>query len=73
MNPLCSRPSPSARGVHRTLTVQRPKLGPWLGVIDQVLEDDKSQAKKQRHTAKRIWDRLKTEHGFGGGYTIVKD
>jgi transposase len=35
--------------------------------------EDQSQPKKQRHTAKRIWDRLKVEHGFGGGYTVVKD
>ena len=28
--------------------------------------------RKQRHTAKRIWERLQTE-GFSGGYTIVKD
>jgi hypothetical protein len=35
--------------------------------------DDQSQPKKQRHTAKRIFDRLKAEHAFGGGYTIVKD
>ena len=27
----------------------------------------------RRHTAKRIWDRLKAEHGFSGGYTVVKD
>src|SRR5437764_15085842 len=60
-------------GYERKKPVARPKLGPWLGVIDQILEDDKSQPKKQRHTAKRIWDRLKTEHHFGGGYTVVKD
>jgi transposase len=60
-------------GYVRKKPIARPKLGPWLGVIDQILEDDKSQPKKQRHTAKRIWDRLKAEHGFGGGYTIVKD
>lgn len=60
-------------GYVRKKPIVRPKLGPWLGVIDQILEDDKSQPKKQRHTAKRIWDRLKAEHGFGGGYTIVKD
>ena len=35
--------------------------------------DDQTQPKKQRHTAKRIWDRLKAEHGFSGGYTVVKD
>jgi len=60
-------------GYERKKPVKRPKLGPWLGIIDQILEDDKSQPKKQRHTAKRIWDRLKTEHGFRGGYTVVKD
>ena len=42
-------------------------------MIDQILEDDKTQPKKQRHTAKRIYERLKTEHGFSGGYTVVKD
>jgi len=60
-------------GYRRTQPVRRPKLGPWVGIIDQILEDDKSQPKKQRHTAKRIWDRLKAEHGFTGGYTVVKD
>src|SRR3984893_13164640 len=28
---------------------------------------------KQRHTAKRIFERLRLEHGFAGGYTVVKD
>ena len=60
-------------GYQRKKPVQRPKLGPWIGVIDQILKEDESQPKKQRHTAKRIWDRLKEEHGFPGGYTIVKD
>jgi hypothetical protein len=35
--------------------------------------DDKQRLAKQRHTAKRIFDRLRDEHGFTGGYTIVKD
>jgi transposase len=60
-------------GYARKKPALRPKLGPWLGIIDQILEDDPSQPKKQRHTAKRIWERLKAEHGFGGGYTVVKD
>jgi transposase len=60
-------------GYERKKPVQRPKLGPWLGVIDQILEEDKSKPKKQRHTAKRIWDRLRAEHRFQGGYTVVKD
>jgi transposase len=48
-------------------------LGPWLGVIDAILNDDKQRPVKQRHTSKRIFERLKEEHGFTGGYTIVKD
>ena len=60
-------------GYQRKKPVARPKLGPWVGVIDQILEDDESQPKKQRHTARRIYDRLKDEHSFTGGYTIVKD
>jgi len=60
-------------GYQRQQAVQRPKLGPWLGVIDAVLEEDKRRPARQRHTAKRIFDRLREEHGFSGGYTIVKD
>ena len=60
-------------GYQRQLPIRRPKLGPWLGVIDAILKDDKTRPAKQRHTAKRIFERLKEEHGFSGGYTIVKD
>ena len=60
-------------GYQRQLPVRRPKLGPWLGVIDAIVKDDKTRPPKQRHTAKRIFERLKEEHGFSGGYTIVKD
>jgi transposase len=42
-------------------------------VIDAILEEDQSRPAKQRHTAKRIFDRLRVEQGFTGGYTIVKD
>ena len=60
-------------GYQRQQPIRRPKLGPWLGVIDAILEDDKQRPAKQRHTAKRIFERLREEHGFTGGYTIVKD
>ena len=60
-------------GYQRQQPIKRPKLGPWLGVIDAILVDDKQRPAKQRHTAKRIFERLKEEHGFTGGYTIVKD
>src|SRR5450432_1399561 len=60
-------------GYQRQQAIKRPKLGPWLGVVDAILNDDQQRPAKQRHTAKRIFDRLKEEHGFSGGYTIVKD
>ena len=52
---------------------KKPKLAAFLPIIHQILEDDRSAPKKQRHTAWRIFERLRDEHGFSGGYTIVKD
>ena len=49
-----------------------PKLDPFIGVIDQILEQDKGQPAKQQHTSKRIFERLRDEHGYGGGITIVR-
>ena len=60
-------------GYRRQSAPRRHKLQPYTGVIDQILEKDHSIPKKQRHTAKRIYERLRNEHGFGGGYTTVKD
>ena len=60
-------------GYRRTRPPVRPKLDPFVGIIDQILKDDKSVHKKQRHTAKRIFERLRDEHGFTGGLTIVSD
>jgi transposase len=60
-------------GYQRQKPVRRPKLGPWQGAIDAILEDDKQRPRKQRHTAKRIFERLRAEHSYTGGYTIVKD
>jgi transposase len=60
-------------GYRREQPVARPKLDAFVGVIDAMLEEDKTRPAKQRHTAKRVWERLKEEHQFTGGYTIVKD
>ena len=57
----------------RQRPARRLKLEPYTGVIDRILEEDKVVPKKQRHTAKRIHERLRAEYGFRGGYTIVKD
>jgi transposase len=60
-------------GYRRTKPPVRPKLDAFTAIIDQILEADHSAPAKQRHTAKRIHDRLRAEHGFTGGYTIIKD
>jgi transposase len=60
-------------GYQRTKPVLRPKLDPFIATIDQILKDDGDRPKKQRHTAKRIFEPLRDEHGFTGGITIVRD
>jgi transposase len=50
-----------------------PKLAPFIGIIDAILEADKQVHVKQRHTALRILERLREEHGFTGQYTIVRN
>ncbi len=60
-------------GYRRTKPPVRPKLDAFTAIIDGMLEGDRSAPAKQRHTAKRIFDRLRAEHGFTGSYTIVKD
>ena len=34
---------------------------------------DRDEPRKQRHTAQRIFERLRDEHGFAGAYKIAKD
>ena len=58
-------------GYRRQDPPRRPKLEPFTGVIDGILEADHRVPRKQRHTAKRIFERLRDEHGFDGGYTTV--
>jgi transposase len=60
-------------GYRRRQRVCRPKLDAFTGIIDQILEADKLVPKKQRHTSKRVFERLRDDHNFIGGITIVKD
>ena len=50
----------------------KPKIGPYLEQIAQIIENDKHLPKKQRHTAKRIYERIK-EMGYQGKYTQVRE
>ena len=50
----------------------KTKLGPHLAVIEEILAADREAPAKQRHTAKRIFERLRDEHGYSGGPTQVR-
>jgi transposase len=64
---------PEPPGYRRTAPRPRPKLDPFLGAIHQILQDDKKAPRKQRHTARRIFERLRDEHGYTGGLTVIKE
>ncbi len=60
------------QGYTRKRPVIFPKLGGFIPVIEQILADDQQAPRKQRHTAQRIFERLREEHGYGGKYDQVR-
>src|SRR3989475_6942016 len=40
-----------------------PRLGPWKGQLEAWLTADQTVPRKQRHTARRLWQRLRDELG----------
>jgi len=65
---------PEPPGYRRGLPRGRPRLGAFVGVIDEILagDADPSTPRKQRHTARRIFERLRDEHGYLGGEVAVR-
>ena len=51
----------------------KPTIGPFIPIIHEILEADKKAHPKQRHTGKRIFERLRDEHGYTGKITVVRD
>ncbi len=49
-----------------------PVIGPYREIIERWLEADKDISKKQRHTARRVYHRLVSEHGYGGSEVTVR-
>ncbi len=60
-------------GYRRRKKPRQPVLGPFIAVIDTILVSDKFERPKLRHTAKRIFDRLREEYGYAGSYTQVRE
>ena len=61
------RPSSASRGR------PAPKLGPYRELIDSWLDGDRDAPRKQRHTAKRIWERLRDEHAADVAERTVRE
>src|ERR1700733_9009527 len=61
-------PKPFARPSKPTAA----KLGSFHPIIQQILSDDAQAPPKQRHTFYRIFERLRDEHGYEGGYDAVR-
>ena len=60
-------------GYRRTSRVVRPRLDPFMAWITETLTADQGKHRKQRHTAQRLFERLRDEHGYTGGATVVRD
>ena len=47
------------------------KIDPYAALVDGWLEADRMLPRKQRHTARRVHDRLRAETGYDGEYTTT--
>ncbi len=70
LDKILSHPEPP--GYRSSAGRVKPKLGEFLGVIDEILEADKTAPPKQRHTARRIFERLRDEYGYSGCISQVR-
>jgi transposase len=66
---ILSHPWPPA---FQTPARAKPKVGPYLDLIAAIVRADQELPRKQRHTAKRVFERIR-EEGYSGGYTQVKE
>jgi transposase len=60
-------------GYRLTAKRRRSRMDAHATFIDQILISDRDAPKKQRHTVRRIFERLQDERGFEGGHTTVRD
>lgn len=63
---------PSPPVYRRTKPPAEPVIGPVKEIIGRWIEEDLDRPKKQRHTAHRIYERLRGEHGFTGAESTVR-
>jgi transposase len=64
---------PVPPGYRLSSTREKPRLGPFTQKIEEILLEDETAPPKQRHSAMRIFERLRDEFGYEGGKTQVCD
>ena len=64
--------NPQPEPYTRTKPTPAPVLGEFHSIIDAILVADDEAPPKQRHTAKRIYQRLSEENSYRGGYDAVR-
>jgi transposase len=70
LNKILANPQPP--GYRQKEPRPKPKIDPYLNQIHEILQEDRDYPKKQRHTAKRIFERIQQE-GYEGGITVVQE
>lgn len=63
---------PLPLGYRRKQPRRPPVLEPVTAIIEAWLEADRERPRKQRHTAKRVFERLRDEHQFAGSYSPIQ-
>lgn len=63
---------PEPRPYTRQQAPSAPKLGPFQALIGRILAEDEQAPRKQRHTAAKVYRRLRDEYGYQGGYDQVR-
>jgi len=58
---------------YQRVTKPSRMIDPHLEWIGEILLADRDVHRKQRHTAKRLFERLRDERGYEGAYTSVKE
>lgn len=56
----------------RSVPAPKRTIGPFVAVIQQWLQEDKRRPVKQRHTAKRVYERLQGEYSYQGSDRTVR-
>ena len=64
--------NPEPKPYQRLKERPAPKLGVFHDTIRQLLASDELAPPKQRHTSQRLFERLRDEHQYLGGYDAVR-